>query len=346
MPVTAPGQTHHHSVSRFRHCVLLAALSVAVVAQARGAPAPRTLEEARALYRAGRYAEACPRFEEVTRAQPDNGAAWADLGLCELRRGQREASIRASLRAVREGDENVRVSAYRNLSTAGHRVAVPTGTDSCLDVEAPAEFACPRRARFCAHPISDEGNGGGKVYLGVWLTDTDNPEPPPKGLDDTRSDGVAVFLSASLWVSTKACDFSWSLSPPVFQRVLARCQASSGDEADCERRARMALAEAVSPGTPREDGAQPFPITASEQQEARAASRRCLRKLDEEMKQGSGSYCHLVAVDPCQRRVGVACDTREQWRLDWWFRDAQPKPPRERLRVEEHRWEPSMQDTP
>jgi hypothetical protein len=327
-------------------CVLLAALSVATVAQARGTPAEGALEKARGLYRAARYAEACPLFEEVTRARPGDGSAWADLGLCELRRGQREASIRASLRAVREGDERVRASAYHNLSLAGHRVSVPTMSGACVEVDAPTELACARRARLCTHHVSDGGNGGGTDLSGVWLTDADNPEGPPRAVDEgSRVDGVAVLLSANMWISTKACDFAWSFSPAVFERVLARCRSSSTDDADCERRARVALSKAVSPAA-LEEGTQSFALTDREQQEARAASRQCLAKLNEEMKQGSGNYCHLVVVDPCRRRVGVACDARAQWRLDWGFQQEQPNPPRERLRVEELTWQPWAQDLP
>jgi tetratricopeptide (TPR) repeat protein len=331
MSATAPSRGLRGATSGWRRCVLWAALCVATVAQAQSTP----LEEARRLYRAGRYDEACPRFEAVTRARPGDGAAWADLGLCELRRGRREASLRASLRAVREGDERVRASAYHNLSLAGQRVPVPTAAGVCVDVEAPAELACSQRARVCTHEVSEDGSGGGIRYRGVWLTGADNLAAPPENEDDSRVDGVAVSLSASMWISSKRCDFAWSFRPPVLERVAARCRAASSEDADCDRRARLALSEALAPTG---EGAPTFPVTDGEKEEARVASRQCLRELAEEERQGSGTYCHLVAVDPCRRRVGVACDARARWRLDWRFQQDSATPPYEKLRVEELTW--------
>lgn len=346
MRAAEPARGRNSAAPRQRLCILLAMLTVASVAQARGAPAGRKLEEARTLFRAERYEEACPRFEEVTRARPTDGAAWADLGLCELRRGRREASIRASLRAVREGDERVRSSAYYNLWVVGERLAVPTQTPSCMDVEAPAELACTRRARLCTYAVEDGGNGGGKHYTGVWLTDAAAPLAPPDSDEDgSRPDRVAVLLSASLWISSKRCDFNGAFRPPVFDRVLARCQAASPRGEHCVLRVRGALMEAVLPGTSI-PGQQLFPLTDAEKQQARVASRQCLRELAVEERENSGNYCHLLVVDPCRRRVGVACDVRARRRLDWRFQQEPPTSPQEQIRVEEHSWQPSEQLTP
>lgn len=40
------------------------------------------------LYRSGDYDRACPRFEAETRRRPQDGPAWADLALCEEKRGE------------------------------------------------------------------------------------------------------------------------------------------------------------------------------------------------------------------------------------------------------------------
>jgi hypothetical protein len=322
-------------------CVLLAALSVASVAH--GAPTERKQEEARALYRAGRYVEACPLFEQVTRARPEDGAAWADLGLCELRRGRREASIQASLHAVRVGEEQVRLNAYYNLSLAGHRIPMPTEQHSCQELEAPAALSCAQRARVCAasRPGDDSGNGGGTHYQGVWFTDASNPAPVPDALEVFREDdpeaGTLVDLSAWRWLSTKDCDVNWFFSPPAFERAIARCQRISSVKEDCKRRVQLSLAEGVEAQEPG------FPLTDREKKEIREASRQCGQALRERMREGSGTLCHIVSVDPCRRRAGVACDARVEWRII--HRDERPTPPRKRLRVEEAAWGPGAPDT-
>lgn len=327
---------------RPRLCVLLATLGVATVAQA--STAQRKLEQARMLYRAGNYSQACPLFEEVTRARPEDGAAWADLGLCELRRGRREASIEASLRAVRHGDERARASAYHNLSLARHHIEVPSAAGSCLELEAPAGLACTRRARLCRHWYYEGGNGGGTHYVGAWVTDADNPEPLPEdpmsAVDGSRPDGTAVLLSASLWISSKGCAPEWSFSHPAFERAVARCRQSSPETVDCEREVRLAMA-------PEPDAVQPgFPLTDRERKAIREASRQCWRALEAQMEEGSGTWGHIVSVDPCRRRVGVVYDVQTRQRLGPPGEEGQPSPRGKRLQVEESTWEPWKTETP
>jgi Flp pilus assembly protein TadD len=74
----------------------------------------------------GEFDKACPLFAQVTQRQPRNGAAWADLSLCELRRGRKDEALAASWRAVRLGDEKARRHAYFNLAQLGVRLPLPS----------------------------------------------------------------------------------------------------------------------------------------------------------------------------------------------------------------------------
>src|SRR5689334_997768 len=72
----------------------LCALSWALAALAAAAPkedAHAMRKRALALYKQHRYDRACALLSKVVQAQPENGAAWADLGLCESKRGHDEA---------------------------------------------------------------------------------------------------------------------------------------------------------------------------------------------------------------------------------------------------------------
>ena len=51
-------------------------------------------------FKAKRYAEACPFYQRVIDAAPEDAAAHADLGLCLLRLGQSAEAIAANRRAI------------------------------------------------------------------------------------------------------------------------------------------------------------------------------------------------------------------------------------------------------
>lgn len=93
MPPTLPVLTRTLALAA------LGALLAATVAVAEDLRPSR--DEALARYRAGNYEAACEELDRVVRREPQNGAGWADLGLCRLRLGRRAEAIHASLLAVR-----------------------------------------------------------------------------------------------------------------------------------------------------------------------------------------------------------------------------------------------------
>jgi hypothetical protein len=140
------------------HALILAMLSLALGVPA-AAQSPR--DAALAAFRRKDYARACPLFAEVVRAEPENGAAWADLGVCELKRGRKAESVRASLRAVVHGDDRTRTNAYFNLGLAGVALPFPV-PGRCTVWRAPEELNCPQRVEAC-HVM---GPGSGYKALG------------------------------------------------------------------------------------------------------------------------------------------------------------------------------------
>lgn len=140
------------------HALVLTLLLLAHGA-APAAPSPR--DAALASFRKKDYARACPLFAEAARAEPENGAIWADLGLCELRRGRKAASVRASLRAVVHGDERTRSNAYFNLGLAGVALPFPA-RGRCTIWQAPEALTCPQRVEACHL----DGPGHGHKGLG------------------------------------------------------------------------------------------------------------------------------------------------------------------------------------
>src|SRR4051812_16342809 len=105
---------------------------------------PRALSaQATKLYKAKRYAQACPLFERVTALEPGNGRAWTDLGLClaRLGNGVEATAVNRKAIAVSADDARVRKAAYFNLaklSAAAIPSHVPGPTEDLLrDLEGP-----------------------------------------------------------------------------------------------------------------------------------------------------------------------------------------------------------------
>jgi len=117
-------------------------------------------QSAHQLYRSGDYERACPLFQAETRRRPEDGAAWADLALCEEKRGKQEMARRANMLAIRWGNEQTRKSAYLNLwrmkagvdltpfGPLGHGA---DGERKCLALRAAPELACTGEVRVCAY---------------------------------------------------------------------------------------------------------------------------------------------------------------------------------------------------
>ena len=100
-------------------------------------------EEAHLLYRAKKYAAACPRYQDAASLAPQRGELWTDLGICLFHLGKRDEAKRATLEAISRGSKHVRRVAYRNLFRLGERLK-PPGT-GC------GEWPCSRPG--CSKPL-------------------------------------------------------------------------------------------------------------------------------------------------------------------------------------------------
>lgn len=75
--------------------LLIAAVCVSAPSSAPAAPpSPNAVRaEATKLYRAGKYAAACPKFREAAKLAPDDPAIAADVGLCLMKMNDTEKAI-------------------------------------------------------------------------------------------------------------------------------------------------------------------------------------------------------------------------------------------------------------
>lgn len=133
------------------------------------------------LYRSGDYDRACPRFEAVTRRRPQDGAAWAELAMCEERRGNGKKARRANMLAVRWGNEQTRKSAYLSLWRMNEGVKLPPlpdaaspkpgaeGPRGCLALRPAPELECTGEVRACVYGSRGLGARGAGHNLYVKL---------------------------------------------------------------------------------------------------------------------------------------------------------------------------------
>jgi hypothetical protein len=110
-------------------------------------------QSAHRLYRSGDYDRACPLFEKETRLRPRDGAAWADLAICEEKRGDREKARHANALAIRWGNERTRKHAYFNLwqMEAALEFPGPRDTPRCRALRAAPELECSDEIWSCVY---------------------------------------------------------------------------------------------------------------------------------------------------------------------------------------------------
>jgi len=172
---------------------------------------PRALSaQATKLYKAKRYAEACPLFGRVTALQPANGRAWSDFGLCLARWGHEADAIAANRKAIAVGadDARVRKAAYFNLAKLSNATIpshVPGPTEDLLrDLEG----RTPRCEMFDAPAGCDKAVWGcydsrESMRLGLDPRTLARKASPKIDLSDEDVepvvDGDAVVLSATAY---------------------------------------------------------------------------------------------------------------------------------------------------
>jgi hypothetical protein len=291
---------------------LLSALAWAGGSSADGAKGS-TWSRGLALYKQSKFAAACPLLAEAAAAAAENGAIWADLGLCELKRGDNAASIHASLLAARFGDERVRKNAYFNLYLAGYGLDVD---GECGALAATAELACSAPAFACTGDWTAYGTRSGTNGT-VAIFDTTEEDVRARRDDiagPSESGPGEVALSESqlcfdTWCQLNGwrCEESKQVSrraDTCFQEALGPVPANlcSQDGTACETFQRChqqacAAAEDAINGT---SGAKPWPAVVREHDEKMA---NCYSNCVE----GSTLSCTVVVVDPCQNRIGYVC---------------------------------------
>jgi hypothetical protein len=153
--------------------------------------APAFAQSAHQLYRSGDYDRACPRFEAETRRRPQDGAAWADLALCEEKRGNRQKARRANMMAVRFGNERTRKNAYFNLWRMKEVLELPSRRE-CLALRPTPELACKGEVRACVYGTHGLGARGAGHNTYVKLEPCEGPCElklrPPEVVDTEHLD--------------------------------------------------------------------------------------------------------------------------------------------------------------
>lgn len=187
-----------------------------------------------AACRGGRLAAACALFERVVQVQPRNGAAWADLGLCERRRGNVRRAVKASIRAVRHGGRQVRLNASYNLWRLGVAAPLPEEAGQWGELRAPRGLGCSATLNVCRVEEDHSGNGDGVVYRYV--------EVLPAGKRPSEDEpALVVPIRGEAWATTKGCEYAWSLRTPLFERLTRRCIEHGHDELVCDQATREVL---------------------------------------------------------------------------------------------------------
>jgi hypothetical protein len=152
-------------------------------------PKPQTEEEkAVALLHKKQFDAACPLFEKLARAAPDNATLWGEWGQCELHRsGHRKIAIEASSRAATLGDRPVREAAYDTLRALGQKVDLPAKGCEWLP-ESPGG-ACNEQMWGCGYDWESPSSTGRISGHAVTFGDSDDERDV---LDTALREGTAL----------------------------------------------------------------------------------------------------------------------------------------------------------
>ena len=268
-----------------------------------------------ALYKQSKFAAACPLLTEAATSAVENGAIWADVGLCELKRGDKAASVHASLLAARFGDERVRKNAYFNLHLAGYEPGV---YGECGALAEPAELACNMPAFACTGDWAAYGSRSGRSgTVAVFAADEEDAR--------ARRDEIAGALGGETGPGEVAVSESQLCFDTWCQLNGWRCEES----AQVSRRAETCFAKAIGPlptDPCLQDGAACETFQRCHKEACAAAEGAIdrtpsakpwpavVREHDENIANCYGNCveantlsCTVVVVDPCQNRIGYVC---------------------------------------
>lgn len=263
-------------------------------------------------YRAKDYAKACPLLQKAADAASTNGDAWADLGLCEHRRGNTQASIHASYLAVRYGAEETRKAAYFNLSLAGADIAPEPAANACSEIEVPKELGCAKRVAACSYVYQDlQSNYLDKRSSGLLFERCDGTCPEQSrygwkcgsdGASDCWEPDITLVNESTGRGHSSYPPWSCQESPAVAARALACIAKKGANKKACEKKA---CAEAKR--LQKDDAALKSRWTELQYELDRwDASHSCQSCSWSTNK----TTCGVVSIDPCLNRAGVVCTTK------------------------------------
>ena len=296
------------------------------------------------LYKQGRHEQACPLFEQVVRKAPGNGTAWADLGLCEARRGRAPEAIRANLEAVRLGNRRTRLNAYFNLDALGVRQPLPRADDAhsfswlaCGELSLPEPLRCGHPLWACTDfhaPLGSMGGVTGTVAMfgphGEWAREIERREGFYPG--DDFGPGI-VYLS-----SVETC-FQWKCRAhnpwwSCGSSSLVRERASACFEKQTSRKPRLGMRCIASDCSDQDVDfvCEEAPEVCQAQGDIwdRCHQEACLAAMDAldgnkarwpevlEEKQANNTACdecvdkdattcEVIVADACNQRIGYVC---------------------------------------
>lgn len=190
-------------------------------------PSPQELRaEATKLYRAKKYAEACPKFEQAAKAVQNDGALWADLGVCLQKLGKTEEAAEANHQAVASGDARTRMNAYFNLVLMGKVARLPE-PGQCSSVRA-STYECRAPLSACGYRWERGPASGTGVRIGISEEDAKvtpgvfTESPPDEGRFE---DEDSAAPSAPYVRGQNAAD---ALTSEVVLEPCASCKPAAG----------------------------------------------------------------------------------------------------------------------
>jgi hypothetical protein len=228
---------------------------------------------------------------------------------------------------LRASAQTARLRAYRELWQRGVRAPVPRSPDQqpghCIEVRAPAVLACNERLTVCYETRADGGNGMALDYtvLGVGARGT---KPFESGY------ALQIPYAVRGWISSKTCSYAWGFRPEWQAPLVRRCADRGHAEEDCEHAVRDVLTAATENGSVEAEAAaharKLAALNPAEIARGRRDGEACHARRRAEEAANSGTLCVPIVYDPCERRVGIVCDTLRLTEDQTWWEAPGPAP--------------------
>lgn len=300
-------------------------LAVVLVSAVSHAGTPDAKARALRLYQQKHYDEACPLFEAMAKEAKTDGAAWADLGLCEAKRGNPEVANRASLLAVRYGDEATRKAAYFNLFKAGHRVALPEAKErdalTCATLPTAPVFECAKSLWACTWQWFQYGTGAGSEGASAIFGFSEEERAELMQVDP--SDHTALMDRERVTVSSEEEILCGYCVAHAWDCLNSKVVNASADECYRKLTGRKPTTDLCGGGADSaacHDYMACFDAQCAKAKDAAGEPSiwpKAAAEIAREMKKcddcgiQSTTNCVVVAVDPCAGRVGYVCTTEK-----------------------------------